>query len=79
MQPANEEKLCAKSIMSSSEESESEEETVDGEDNNNTRKRGLPEGAPRIASGALIEGEDDEELRSVVLVQIAAVQPFSKF
>ena len=63
-------------MSSSSEEStssESEEETVDGEDKN-TRKRGLPEGAPRIASGALIEGEDDEELRSVVLVHIAAVQ-----
>ena len=42
--------------------SESEEETIDSEDK---RKRGLPEGAPRIASGALIEGGDDEELRSV--------------
>lgn len=53
-------------IMSSSSEesvsSESEEETIDSEDK---RKRGLPEGAPRIASGALIEGGDDEELRSV--------------
>ena len=46
----------------SSSESESEREAVEGEDRR--RRRSLPEGAPRIASGALIEGGDDEELRS---------------
>ena len=58
------EQPSAASLMSSEEstssESESEEEAIDGEDK---RKRGAPEGAPRIASGPLMEGEDDEELR----------------
>ncbi|CAI8007080.1 Cation channel sperm-associated protein 1 [Geodia barretti] len=54
---------------STSSESESEEEAIDGEDK---RKRGAPEGAPRIASGPLMEGEDDEELREEERELIAA-------
>ena len=71
--------VSAASLMSSEEstssESESEEEAIDGEDK---RERGVPEGAPRIASGPLMEGEDDEELRCSsepsCVVRHAAVQ-----